>query len=88
MSSLAQTQLWLPIDSNIADSDTESGLPSPDPPVRDRQGPNANDTDYSEVIINRKAGRRRHSRSREMVNIRRTELDNFYEALKKMRFTE
>ena len=80
MSSLAQTQLWLPIDSDIADSDTESGLPSP---VRDRQGPNANDTDYSEVIINRKAGRRRHSRSREMVNIRRTELDNLYEALEK-----
>ena len=85
VSSLAQTQCRLSIYSDIADSDTESGLSSPDPPVRDRKGPNTNDTDYSEVIINRNAGRRGHSRSREMVNIPRTDLNNLYDEMRQLR---
>ena len=71
--------------SDIADSDTETRLPPPDSPVRDRQGPNANDSDDSEVILNRNAGRRRQSRSREMVNIPRTELNNLYAEMRQLR---
>ena len=89
--------------SDIADSDTETRLPPPDSPerdrqadspvrdrqadspVRDRQGPNANDSDDSEVIINRNAGRRRQSRSREIVNIPRTDLNNLYDEMKQLR---
>ena len=80
--------------SDIADSDTETRLPPPDSPVRDRQadspvrdiqGPNANGTDDSEVIINRNAGRRRQSRSREMVHIPRTDLNNLYDEMRQLR---
>ena len=80
--------------SDIADSDTETRLPTPDSPVRDRQadspvrdrqGPNANDSDDSEVIINRNAGHRRQSKSREMVNIPRTDLNNLYDEMRQLR---
>ena len=80
--------------SDIGDSDTETRLPPPDSPVRDRQadspvrdrqGPNANDSDDSEVIINRNASRRRQSRSREMVNIPRTDLNNLYDEMRQLR---
>ena len=56
-----------------------------DSPVRDRQGPNVNDSDDSEVIINRNAGRRRQSRSREMVNVPRTDLNNRYDEMRQLR---
>ena len=38
--------------NDIADSDMETQLPPPDSPIRDRQEPNANDSDDSEVVIN------------------------------------
>lgn len=65
--------------------DTETGLPPPDSPVRDTERPDPNDSDDSEVIINRNASRRRRSRSREMVNIPRTELNNLYEEMRHLR---
>ena len=70
--------------SDIADSDTETRLPSPDSPRRNRQ-PNANDSDDSEVIINRNASQRRKSRSRETVNIARTELNGLYAVMRQLR---
>ena len=77
--------------SDIGDSDRETQLPPPDSPVRDRQadspvrdrqGPNANYSDDSEVNINRNASHRRQSRSREMVNIPRTDLNNLYDEMR------
>ena len=62
--------------------DTETGLPPPDSPVRDTERPDPND---SEVIINRNASRMRRSRSREMVYIPRTELNNLYEEMRHLR---
>ena len=59
--------------NGIADSDTETRLPPPDSPVRNRKEPNANDSDDSEVIINQHAGRRRQNRSLDVVNTPRTE---------------
>ena len=65
--------------NGIADSGIKTRLPAPDSPVGNRQEPNANDSDDSEVIINRHSGRRRQNRSREMVNTPRTELNSLYD---------
>ena len=53
--------------------------------MRDTERPDPNDSDDSEVIINRNESRRRRSRSREMVNIPRTELSNLYEEMRHLR---
>ena len=65
--------------------DMETGLPPPDSPVRDTERPDSNDSDDCEVIINRNASRRRRSRSPEMGNIPRTELNNLYEEMRHLR---
>ena len=64
---------------NLDRGDTETGLPPPDSPVRDPY-----DSDDSEIIIIRNASRRRR-RSREMVNIPRTELNNLYKEMRHLR---
>ena len=65
--------------------DTDSEIPPPDSPVRDTERPDPNDSDDSEVIINRNASHRRRSRNREMVNIPRTELNNLYKEMRHLR---
>ena len=47
--------------------------------------PDANDSDDSEVIFNRNATRRRRSRSREIVNIERTELNDLHAEMRHLR---
>ena len=71
--------------SDLDHGDTENRLPHPDSPVRDRTRPDANDSDDSEVIFNRNASRRRRSRSRETVNIERTELNYLHAEIRHLR---
>ena len=64
--------------------DTEMRLPSPDSPERDRESHSTYDSPDSEVLFNRNLSQRR-SRSREMVNIGRSELNNLFEEMRQLR---
>lgn len=64
--------------------DTDMRLPPPDSPERDRESHSADDSPDSEVLFNRNLSQRR-SRSREMVNIGRSELNNLFEEMRQLR---
>lgn len=70
--------------SDLEHGDTETGLPPPDSPVRDRARPDANDSEDSEVTFNRNVSHRKR-RSREMVNMERPELNNLYAEMRHLR---
>ena len=71
--------------NGIADSDTQTQLPLPDSPVRNRQDPNAKDCYDLEVIIKRRARSRRQNRVLDVVNTPRTELNNLYDEMRQLR---
>ena len=62
--------------------DTDMRLPSPDSPERDRERHSTDDSPDSEVLFNRNLSQRR---SREMVNIGRSELNNLFEEMRQLR---